>query len=118
KLSEYIYRSKPVIYTMNGLDEKPDEWVQQFYDSDRDDARQNWCVFKAKLTEQFNDPDFVANTHRELVTLRQGKDLTDHVNNFENSVQEHDGQMRPGPARSYLVCSQDLPGRSGNQISI
>ncbi|KAI5302351.1 Phosphoglucomutase-3 [Ascosphaera pollenicola] len=73
-----------VAYAMSGLDEQPDEWAQQFYENGSDGARHSWAVFKAKLKENYKDPNLIANTQRKLFELKQGKNLTDFINTFEN----------------------------------
>lgn len=73
-----------VAYAISGLDDKPSEWAQQFYDFDPDNVRHNWNAFRQRMTEQFEDPDLASNTQRELLQLRQRGSLSDFVTEFEN----------------------------------
>ncbi|KAI5279265.1 Retrotransposon-derived protein peg10, partial [Ascosphaera aggregata] len=72
-----------VAYAMSGLGEQPDDWAQQFFEVD-DGVRHSWTAFKERLLKNYEDPDLLANTQRELFELRQGNNLITYINRFEN----------------------------------
>lgn len=105
---------RKVHYAIQGLDTRPDNWVQQYYENDTEGVLESWELYKSKVKAQFEDPNLLINRRTQMLNLR----ATSYPN-FQDFLAEFESlnatvKCDEGTTISFFL--QALPWRVETQI--
>lgn len=105
---------RKVHYALQGLDTRPDNWAQQYYESDPEGVLLSWELYKEKVKLQFEDPNLMINRRTQMLNIRATS-----YSNFQDFLAEFESlnatvRCDEGTAISFFL--QALPWRVETQI--